>query len=129
MARRPCQAYSTVQYSTYSTFNRILLPLKSNATDGTIKSDIVSERTCLTVGLNIYLSIIYHPSQTKHSTVEPIVEALHISIKKLQEDDDFIQAITSLSERQEQYKSINSEVRKRHYHQLRPILSIKAQQQ
>mmetsp|Transcript_1824 Transcript_1824/g.2096 ORF Transcript_1824/g.2096 Transcript_1824/m.2096 type:complete len:649 (-) Transcript_1824:46-1992(-) len=67
---------------------------------------------CLAVGLNVYLSILHESnlSHTKHSNVEPIVEALNISIRKLQDDDNLIQAFTSEHQRQEEHKSIRNDV-------------------
>ena len=50
---------------------------------------------CLAFGLNVYLSIIHDPTKTKNSNVEPIVDAL--TIKKLEVDDDLIQAITTIT--------------------------------
>jgi hypothetical protein len=49
---------------------------------------------CLAFGSNVYLSIIHDPTRTKNSNVEPIIDALaNITIKKLEDDDDLIQAI------------------------------------
>ena len=58
---------------------------------------------CLAFGLNVYLSILHDPTKTKNSNVEPIVDALLLknnnitSIKKLEVDDDLIQAITTIT--------------------------------
>ena len=61
---------------------------------------------CLAFGLNVYLSILHDPTKTKNSNVEPIVDALVLknnnnnnitSIKKLEVDDDLIQAITTIT--------------------------------
>jgi putative lipase involved disintegration of autophagic bodies len=60
---------------------------------------------CFAFGLNVYLSILHDPTKTKNSNVEPIVDALLLSnnnnnitsIKKLEVDDDLIQAITTIT--------------------------------